>query len=474
MNVLILNPPNRDNIVMVKEGRCMQRRGAWGYIMSPVTMVTLATLLREHGHTVTVLDCPAREDTMSDMFRFVSQIQPEVVLINTSTPTIDDDIYAAQAIKERSSVPVTTVLFGIHPSCRYTDLLVEGGPVDYCLIGEPEHSALDLVNSLARGESPEGVPGIAYMDTSMKPVLSPHREFIPDLDTLPIPDWSFVDIGKYRLPLNNEPFLLVNTNRGCPFRCTFCNAHIYYGRTPRHRSVLRIMRELTQDVERFGVTNFMFWAEEFILEKDFVLELCRAIRDSGMRIKWVCNSRVDAVDPETMLAIREAGCWNIALGIESGVQAILDRIRKRTSLDQIRYAVATAKGAGLQVTGHVIIGFPEDTRETIARTAKFIDSLDLDFVQYYCAMPYPGSELFTVADTNGWLTTRDWKRWEHNQSVLQCGDLTAHEIMKYRRKLMFRWYLTPFRMVKTFRNHIRRPSDLFTAVSRLWGFFRWM
>jgi radical SAM superfamily enzyme YgiQ (UPF0313 family) len=234
------------------------------------------------------------------------------------------------------------------------------------------------------------------------------------------------------------------------------------------------MQELETDVNRFGVNNFMFWAEEFILDRDFVMELCDAICSSGLNVKWVCNSRVDAVDAEVLAAIKKAGCWNIAFGIESGNQHILDSINKGITLEGIRRAVSMAKAAGLQVTGHVIIGFPEDTVETIRTTEKFVNSLDLDFVQYYCAMPYPGTRLYEDAVRHGWLNTSDWQKWEHNYSVLDYGELKASEIMKIRRRMLQRYYFNPARVIRTLRNHVKKPSDLLAFVSRIRGFLRWM
>lgn len=452
----------------------MQRKGAWGYIMAPVTMVTMATLLRHCGHTVKVMDCPAEGISFSAMLASVCQISPDIIFINTSTPTIDDDLNAAQRIKQECPDPTVTALFGIHPSCRYAEMLQPENGADFCIIGEPEITARDLAEAINTGAAPHSVAGIAFLDTSGKLAVTNPREMIANLDDLPVPDWSLIDTDNYRLPLNNEKFLLINTNRGCPYRCTFCNACVYYGRTPRRRSVGHIMSEITNNVEQFGVNNFMFWAEEFILEKNFVLELCGAIINSGLSIRWVCNSRVDAVDSSILAAIRKAGCWNIAFGIESGVQKILDYVNKGITTEQIRNAVTLAKQAGLQVTGHVIIGFPSDTRETIAATKRFINSLDLDFVQYYCAMPYPGTALYNDALDNSWLTTSDWKQWEHNRSVLSYPQLSAAEIIKLRRKMMLRWYFTPKRIINTVRTHIKRPSDLWTLLSKLGGFIRWM
>jgi radical SAM superfamily enzyme YgiQ (UPF0313 family) len=459
---------------MVKEGRCMQRKAAWGYVMAPVTMVTMATMARIDGHDAAVMDCPAEGTTFAAMLGAVARLAPDLIYVNTSTPSIDDDLAAATELKTRSPKRVTVALFGIHPTCRYPDLLAPGSGVDCCILGEPELTARDLTGAIARGDELHSVAGLAYVDETGRPSATSPRPPIADLDDLPIPDWSFIDTGNYRLPLNDEPFLLVNTNRGCPYRCTFCNAYVYYGRRPRRHSATHVLRELANDVTRFGVVDFMFWAEEFILDRAFVLELSHAIIRSGLNIRWVCNSRVDAVSPDLLAAIRRAGCWNIAFGIESGDQRVLDATNKRTTLAQARAAVSMAKDAGLQVTGHVIIGFPQETRETIAATGRFVDSLDLDFVQYYCAMPYPGTELYRDACEHGWLTSSDWKLWEHNTSVLDYEHLTSAEIMKLRRRLMLAWYFNPRRVLKTVKNHVRRPSDIWALFSRLGGFIRWM
>jgi radical SAM superfamily enzyme YgiQ (UPF0313 family) len=474
LRVLFLNPPRLDDTIMVKEGRCMQRKAAWGYVMAPVTMVTMATMASIDGHDAAVMDCPAEGMTFAAMLEAVTRWAPDVIYVNTSTPSIDDDVAAATELKARCLNRVTIALFGIHPTCRHPDLLVPGNGVDCCILGEPELTARELTAAVARGEELDSVAGIAHLDAAKRPSVTPPRPPIADLDELPIPDWSFIDTGNYRLPLNNERFLLVNTNRGCPYRCSFCNAHVYYGRRPRRHSASHVLRELTSNVTRFGVVDFLFWAEEFILDRDFVLELCEAIIRSRLDIRWVCNSRVDAATPELLAAIKQAGCWNIAFGIESGDQRVLDATNKRTTLAQARSAVSMAKEAGLQVTGHVIIGFSQDTRESIAATGRFVDSLDLDFVQYYCAMPYPGTELHRDACEHGWLASTDWKLWEHNTSVLDYEHLTAAEIMKLRRRLMLGWYFTPSRVLKTVKNHIRKPSDVWALLSRLGGFVRWM
>lgn len=475
MKIMILNPPRRDKIVMVKEGRCMQRKGAWGYVMSPVTMVTMATMLRDDGHETVVIDAGVDVNSFEQLLERTRKFQPEMVVINTATTTIEDDMYTSIFLKDNFRKDLVTVLFGIHVSVLYKDVLLSGNKIDYCVIGEPEMTIKDLASSLATRKDISQVKGLATLAPgSEEPHLTGDRGYIKNLDDLPIPDWSFVNTDNYRLPFSNEKFLLVNTNRGCPYQCTFCNAYVYYGRVPRRRSVEHIMREIRSNVEKFGVRNFMIWTEEFILDREYVKSVCRAIIESGLKISWVCNSRVDAVDEEVLTLIRKAGCWNIAYGIESGVQEILDKIKKQTTLEQIRRAVALAKKCDLKVTGHVIIGFPEDTAETMAITEKFINSLDLDFVQYYCAMPYPGTGLFDEARKNGWINSKDWTMWEHNFSVLDYPHMKADEIMRTRNRFFRKYYFNPKTVIRTVRNNIKRPKDVITFIKNVKDFLQWM
>lgn len=474
MNVLILNPPRRDGVVMVKEGRCMQRKDAWCYVMSPITMVTMATMLRGDGHNVLVIDAGVELNDFGRLFERVKKFRPDVALINTSTPTIDDDVHAARSLKEHCGSEVVTALFGIHVSVHYADVLKAGNGVDYCVIGEPEWTARELVAALANGGNPGKVRSLARAAAGGGTELTGARERFGSLDELPLPDWNLVDTGNYRLPLSNERFLLINTNRGCPHHCTFCNAHVYYGRAPRRRSVEHFMRELRNDVERFGVTQFLFWAEEFLLDRNYVSEICRAILDSGLNISWACNSRVDAVDEEMLALMRRAGCWNIAFGIESGVPEILTQIHKNVTVGQTARAVSLAKKCGLAVTGHVILGFPGDSAETMAATERFVDNLDLDFVQFYCAMPYPGTELYREAARNGWIRTNDWRLWEHNVSVMDYPLLKAEDIMRIRRSYYLRFYFRPKTIARVLRTAIKHPGDALTLMRNAGSFLRWI
>ena len=472
--ILVLSPPRKDGVVMVKEGRCIQQKDAWSYVTAPITMVLIGTLLNESGFEAKVIDAGVDINDFDKLLIETKKFKPDIIVINTSTITIEDDMYTATFLKEKFSENIVTVLYGIHVSVLYKDVLKSGNKIDFCVIGEPEFTIKELVAAIDKKSDINNVSGLAFLSDSGEIIKTQERNFIKNVDELPIPDWSLVNTDNYRLPLTNEKFLLVNTSRGCPYRCAFCNAYVYYGRKYRHHSVEYVIKELKQNINKFKVKNFMMWAEEFILDKKFVQDLAQAIIDEKLDIKWVCNSRVDAVDEKTLKMIRRAGCWNVAFGIESGVQEILDKIKKDTTLEQIKNAINLTKKAGLSTTGHVIIGFPYDTVETMKETARFIRKLPLDFVQYYCATPYPGTELYEMAKKEAWINTDDWKKWAFNYSVLDYPHLKSNVIMHYRAKFFREYYFKPKIVLNTLKKHVKSPKNLITFAKNIKNFLKWM
>ncbi len=473
MNILILNPPRRDKIVMVKEGRCMNQKGVWGYAQPPITMVIIGTMLKNRNHNVKIIDGGVDANDIEKVLFLTKKFNPDVLLINSTTPTIDDDIFISKYLKEKFKKDIITIYFGIHVSVLYKDILKKHKEIDFCIIGEPEITITTLINALINKTDLTKVNGIAFINNK-KVITTEKRNDIMNLDILPHPDWSLIDTNNYRLPFTNEKFLLVNTNRGCPYKCIFCNAYVYYGRRHRHHSVQYIIEEIKTNIKQYNVSNFLFWAEEFILDKKFVQELAQAIINEKLDIKWVCNSRVDAVDLKTLQMVKKAGCWNIAYGIESGVQDILDKLKKQITLEQIETAVKLAHKAGLQITGHIIIGFPWDNTSTMYQTEKFVNKLNLDFIQYYCAVPFPGSELFELAKENKWLNTTNWSKFEQNYSVLDYPHLKSDEIMKLRTKFFRNFYFKPRTVVRTVKNHIKKPKHFFVFLKNLREFIKWI
>ncbi|MCL4309949.1 MAG: B12-binding domain-containing radical SAM protein [Actinobacteria bacterium] len=473
MRVLFLNPPPVDGVNVVREGRCMQRTGAWTAVWAPVSLATTAAVLREQGMDVKLADCSVEDVDRAGLAAIIRGWQPQLVVINTATPSIESDIAVASLVREAAPA-ARSLAMGIHPSALPESCFDMDANLDMVVRGEPEYTIRDAALALRDGGDLGAVAGLSWRDAEGALHAGEKRPFIADLDELPFPAWDLIDTGGYRLPFTGQRFLLVASARGCPYGCTFCANKIYYGARLRQRSPKRIVDEMQWAGEQFGIRDFLIWSESFTNDQEYAIETAEEIRRRGLDISWVCNSRVDTVSPELLRAIRDAGCWMIGYGIESGSQEVLDSVRKGTTLTQAVSAVRMAHDTGLEVTGHCILGFPGETEATMQATIDFSRFLKLDYVQFYCAVAFPGSSLYDRCVDNGWIEEgADWKYFEQNFSVLTTPQLTARQVMSAREKAYRQFYLQPHVVLSSLKK-IRRPGDVINFARMVKDFLTWV
>jgi radical SAM superfamily enzyme YgiQ (UPF0313 family) len=231
--------------------------------------------------------------------------------------------------------------------------------------------------------------------------------------------------------------------------------------------------EIEHDLVSFGIRDFLFWTESFTLSPENSLETANEIIRRQLKVRWVCNSRVDQVDLQMLKTFKQAGCWMIGYGLESGCQHILDLMNKKTSLHQAEQSFLWAKAAGLQITAHVILGYPGENEKDIQTTVKFVKKLDPDFAQFYTAVPFPGSALYTECLDRSLLVSSDWTRFEQNYSVIKTRDLSPERIELLRRKAFREFYLRPSKVWKTAKR-FRSLVEWKQAVRALKGFVDWI
>lgn len=471
MRVLLLNPPPAGGVNVVREGRCMQRTGAWTSVWAPVTLATTAALLRDEGFEVRIADGSVEGFDGAQLGRMIAGFRPGLVVINTATPSIEPDI-ATASLAKAAWPGARTLALGIHTSALTDSCFAMDDELDMAVRGEPEYTVRDAALALGEGKGLEGVAGLSWrQDGEVR--HNPDRPFIEDLDALPFPAWDLIDTGLYRLPFSGRRFLLVATARGCPYACTFCANKAYYGARLRKRSPERVVDEMEHAVREFGIDDFLIWSESFTNDQEYAIAIAEEIRRRGLDIRWVCNSRVDTVSPRLLKAIREAGCWMIGYGIESGSQQVLDAVRKGTTLFDAVLAVRMAHEVGLEVTGHCILGFPGETAETMQQTIDFARFLKLDYAQFYCAVAFPGSGLFDECREQGWLDELDWSRFEQNFSVINTPRLSAAEVMAARERAYREFYLKP-RLVLSSLRKIRSPRELAHFGRMVRDFLTWV
>lgn len=450
----------------------MQRTGAWTSVWAPVSLAVSAAVLREQGFQVMIADCSVEDIDLGGLASMMRSFHPSLVVINTGTPSIDSDLGVATLA--RMSVPgVHTAAIGIHPSALPDQCFEIDENLDMVVRGEPEYTLRDVAQALSTGAGLEKISGLSFRAADGAVVHNRKRPFIKNLDKLPFPAWDLIDTSLYTLPFSGERFLLVPTARGCPYGCTFCANKVYYGAPLRKRSPQRIVDEMEVALSEHGIREFLIWSESFTTDQDYAIETAEEIMRRGLDVSWVCNSRVDTVSPKLLKTIKQAGCWMIGFGIESGSQQVLDDVKKGTTLAQAVTAVRMAQENGLEVTGHCVLGFPGETEQTMRETIDFAKFLRLDYAQFYCAVAFPGSKLYDSCVENEWIDDSDWRYFEQNFSVLTTPQLTSAQVMAARERAYREFYRQPY-LVGNVVKKIRSGRDVANFARMVKDFLSWV
>ncbi|MBI3846005.1 MAG: radical SAM protein [Planctomycetes bacterium] len=470
MRALFLNPPTGRGPRRMREGRCQQRASAWATVWPPLSLARTAAVLRDDGMDVRICDGTVLPIGLDDLTRDVAAWQPDLVVFNAVTPTIESDLSLPTAL--RAVAPhARFAALGVHVTSLTDESFALGPDLDVIVRGEPEETVREWARAVRQNTDFADVSGISWRDGGAVR-HNADRPFIRDLDALPFPAWDLVDRSAYRSPISGRPFVLVGAGRGCPYPCKFCVAPAYYGQTPRLPSPRRIGDEVERNLRDFGIREFLFWSDSFTLRREHALGIANEIEDRHLGVEWSCNSRVDHVDPDLLSAFRRAGCKAIAYGVESGTQAILDEVGKHVTLDQIRRAVLWTREAGIASIAHCVVGYPGETATSIRRTIEFVKELDVDFAQFYCATPLPGSTLFEEARTKGWITTADWSQFDQDNFILETDGLDAETVMRLRDEAYRRFYVRPKTVWRALRRSTPRGA-VRTLAAQVRDFLSW-
>ena len=251
-------------------------------------------------------------------------------------------------------------------------------------------------------------------------------------------------LNKYRLPLIKGPYSFVVPSRGCTAGCKFCIKHVSYNYSVRLRSAENVMAELWS-LKKLGINDVMMYADLFTVNRQQVMDICNAMIDEKIDMKWMCNSRTDYVDEEMLQTMAKAGCHMISWGIESGSAEILKRVRKGTNPDKAKQALAWARKAGIKNFGYFIIGLPGETEETIQETIAFSKKLPLNVAIFHIAAPYPGTPFFFEVTKNGWFRPgTNWEQVDMDKStVLDYEHLSAERLNYWQKRATREWVLRP-------------------------------
>lgn len=417
--------------------------------MPSLGLAYIAAVLEKNNINVEVIDDFVLGSGIEGILKTIKEKKFNVVGISCLTPSAPVAFAIAAAIKKYNN-EILTVLGNIHATV-FADEILRNEAVDVIVHGEGEHTMLELINSIAAGEDFAKIKGISFRQEGKIVNTSP-RDLEDNLDELPFPSWHLFPFTKYGfLPFMDvkKPGLSILGSRGCPYRCTFCSLP-NTGTKYRERTPKKIVDEFEYLINNFPIKQISFVDPIFPLSKKAGLEFCEEMvrRRLNNRIVWTCETRVDKVDRELLKAMRQAGCRRILYGLESGVQELLDNVKKDFTLDIVRKTIAYTKEEGIQTAGLFMIGLPGETSQMTRGTINFAKEIDLDFTKFSITVPYPGSALYEDLTRNGKLVRHDWENFvtfnpNPEELVYVPGKIKAEELIYLQHKGHRDFYLRP-------------------------------
>ena len=435
--ILLIYPPSP---VLNREDRCQQPTKELLVIppLPPTDLMYLAAVAEKAGLEAKIMDYSQGGDYEKDLKEF----KPDYLLINIATPTLEHDLDAVKIAKQICP-NIKTIAKGAAFLTFGLAILEEHKDLDIGILGEAEETLREILE----GKSMPKILGIYYRDDLLIKFTG-QRPFIEDLDSIPFPARHLVDNSIYRRPDNNKVQATIKVSRGCPFHCFFCLATPVSGAKVRRRSVQNILEEIKECVEKYNITNFLFWSDIFNLDRKWVFELCQAIIDSGLKITWSANTRADTADLEMAQKMYESGCRLVSIGVESGSQYILDKIGKRITLDDIRNTVKIFKKAKIRIYNYFVIGLPWESEETVEDTIRFAIELDSDFISFYTATPLPGSTFYSYAREHNLFDKDTSFANAYYYPAVNTHYLSKDRIFELHKSAIRRFYLRPFYILK--------------------------
>jgi len=415
-------------------------------IAPPMGLGYIAAVLEQNDHRVSALDCLVERADRKDVELHIKRKKPDVVGIQAFTPSVNYAVEIAETVKEVDR-EITVVLGGTHPTALPEATLRMSNSVDYIVRYEGEYPFLNLVNALEKGadsKSMKRVKGISFKHDG-KIVNTPDAPLVMDLDTIPFPALHLFPVDEYQYFGAKKEIYSLISSRGCPYSCEFCASSLI--KKWRGRSAKNIVDEMEWARKKFGFNGFAFMDDMAALKRDRIFEICDEIRERGLDLAWGVTARADTLDKEMLIEMEDTNCRCMFLGVESGSQEILDKMKKGITLEQMRKVFKWINDLGMDSIASVTLGYPGETRKTVEQTIKFVIELDPGVLVLSAATPYPGTPYFQRAQKEGWLPKDlakiNWTDFTMYDPIIGNENLTRDQVEelidecynKFRRRL---------------------------------------
>lgn len=403
LEVCLVSPPQR----------------AYNHYRPPLALMLLASFLEKNGIKTEIVDPKSKKEVfgqqksiiINKILHQIDELNPKIVGISCYTNEFNDVMELARKIKEKKEVVV--VVGGVHPTLRPKDFFFRGSPVDFVVIGEGEITLCELAHAiLQRDNRFKNLLGIGYYDKDKDEYIQTEaRPLIPELDTVPFPAYEKVDMKYYTTP---NPYavrglflssLYILVGRGCPAQCTFCVAAqlrkiLTPGKSLRCRSAKNVVDEIELLKKSYLIDAFYFIDDNFTLRRDLVSDICDELIKRKLNLIWSCSSRINTLSEELLQKMKKAGCVQVDLGVESGSDAVLKRLKKGITTKQIREVFKTCHKIDMRTFCNILINVPEETEQELRKTLQLLDEIEPSVTSFNIFIPYVGTEIYENQNMN--------------------------------------------------------------------------
>lgn len=427
---------------MNREDRCQQPTDELVVIppLPPIDMMSLSAIAKKRGYETFFKDYSLENETVYDFIRDLRTYSPDFLVINIASTSLDKDLSILSQARDLLDDTVVIVKGAIFNFNSYA-IIQKYPEIDVALRGEIEEAFDEIIQY----KNFKDIKGITYQIED-RIISTADRDLKENLDHLPILDRNLIDNNVYRRPDTKKPQTIIRVSKGCPNHCFFCLASPLNGKIVRYRSPELILDEIKECVSLYNIRDFIFWSDIFNLNKEWVQKLCRMIIESGMKINFSTNTRVDTIDPETLGLMKKAGCGLLSMGIESGSQYMLDKMGKKITIKQIKDCVEMVHKAGIQTYAYYVIGLPWETKKTINQTYKFAKELNTHFASFYTAVALQGTKFYDYINKNRLGEISEEKPYIFPS--VKSYELSSQEIYEYNKKFNKEYYLRPKYILK--------------------------
>lgn len=453
LKVMVLNlpsPPYRDvgrdwaggfGTIIVS----LKRRKDYGQSRSPILQPFLpffSSVLSEVGCEFKILDCQRLRLNQHQLLKNVNHESPDIVFSLIGLPSMKEDLALLKKVK---TLLPNAFIVGIGTTCRVlpSEVLLTGG-VDVVLRNSYPYvsNVTDIIQVLQQPERKlKTIHGISYLEngkvvsTPESPDLNLDEILPPSYDALELTGYgSFSDING-----NRYRYIPILGSKGCPYLCVYCPYRVGFGKKWSPRNPKDIVDEIEFLHSTHGIKGFLFRDQSFTMNKKHAVNVCNEIIRRKLDIAWFCEARANEVSKELLRKMKKSGCKQIHYGVETGDPELIKMGKPGVTLENIRKAFRLTKEIGLWAHAHVILGWPDETQETIERTFKFVQKLDPHNVNWNILTPYPGTKLHEIAQGNRWIMTYDWSKYTSYTTVMRTKQLSTSQLSAIALRVMRRY-----------------------------------